>query len=48
MLALAGVSVAQAQAGFPEALTQLPLWGVLSLGFLVASLFLLGNLKSTQ
>jgi hypothetical protein len=48
MLALAGVSVVAAQAGFTEATAELPLWGLLGLGFLVASLFLLGNVKSAQ
>jgi hypothetical protein len=42
MLALAAVSASAAKAGLQEA-SELPLWGVLSLGFLVASLFLLAN-----
>jgi hypothetical protein len=46
MLALAAVSIMAAEAGFPEDLAQLPLWGLLSLGFLLASLFLLGNVRS--
>jgi hypothetical protein len=45
LLALAAVSVAAARAGFPEGLAQLPLWGLLSAGFLVASLFLMGNVQ---
>jgi hypothetical protein len=43
MLALAAVSVSVAKAGLQTA-SELPLWGFLSLGFLVASLSLLGNL----
>ena len=43
LLALAVASAFQAQVGFAEALAQLPLWGLLSLGFLVTALFLLGN-----
>jgi hypothetical protein len=48
MLALAAVSVMAIEAGFPEASAELPLWGVLGLGFLAASLFLLGNVQSVQ
>lgn len=48
MLALAAVSVSATRAGFPKASTELPLWGLLSLGFLAASLFLLGNVQSAQ
>jgi hypothetical protein len=48
MLALAGVSVVAAQAGFPEATAELPMWGLLSLGFIAASLFLLGNVQSSK
>jgi hypothetical protein len=48
MLALAVASVFQAQVGFRAGLTQLPLWGALSSGFLAASLFLLSNVKSTN
>ena len=47
MLTLAGASVSAARAGFPEASAELPLWGLLSLGFIVASLFLLGNVESS-
>lgn len=48
LLALAAVSVSAMKAGFPEASAELPLWGLLSLGFLVASLFLLANVESAQ
>jgi hypothetical protein len=48
MLALATVSLSAAQAGFPEASAQLPLWGVLSAGFLVASMFVLGNVRASE
>jgi len=48
MLALTVVSVFQAQAGIPEAAGQTPIWGVLMIGYLVASLFLLGNIKPIQ
>ncbi len=46
MLALASVSLSAANAGFSEASAELPLWSLLSLGFLVATLFLLGNVRS--
>jgi hypothetical protein len=46
MLALGAVSVSAAKADFQEA-PELPLWGLLSLGFLIASLFLLRDMKST-
>jgi hypothetical protein len=46
MLVLAAVSASVANAGLGQA-SELPLWGALSLGFLVASLFLLGNVQST-
>ena len=45
MLALTAVSVSAAKAGFPEAAAQVPIWGFLLVGSLVASLFLLGNLS---
>ena len=48
MLALAAVSVSAAKAGFSEAPAELPVSGLLSLGFLLASLFLLGNVQSDQ
>jgi hypothetical protein len=48
MIALSAVSVSATKAGFPEASAEMPLWGLLSLGFLVASLFLLGNVQSAQ
>lgn len=46
MLALAAVSISGARAGFSEASAELPLWGLLGLGFLVSSLFLLKNVHS--
>jgi hypothetical protein len=48
MLTLAGVSVSAVRAGFPDASAELPLWGLLSLSFIVATLFLLGNVHSVQ
>jgi hypothetical protein len=48
MLALAAVSVSATRSGFSEASAELPLWGLLSLGFLLATLFLLGNVQSEQ
>ena len=45
MLALAAVSVWAARSGFPEFSAELPLWGLLSLGFLAASCALLGNVR---
>ena len=48
MLGLAGVSLSAAQAGFPDSSTQMPLWGLLSLGFLAASLFLLANVRTPE
>jgi hypothetical protein len=43
MLALSAVSVSAARAGLPDASAQLPIWGLLGLGFIAASVFLLGN-----
>jgi hypothetical protein len=48
MLALVTVSLSATKAGFPEASAELPVWGLLSLGFLLASLFLLRNVQSAQ
>jgi hypothetical protein len=48
MLALAAVSISAARAGFTESSAELPLWGLLSAGFLLATLFLLANAHSTQ
>lgn len=48
MLALAAVSLAAMRAGFPKAGGELPLWGLLAAGFVVASLFLLLNGKPTR
>jgi hypothetical protein len=47
MLALAAVSISAARAGFAEASAELPLWGLLSAGFLLATLFLLANVQKT-
>ena len=48
MLTLAIVSISAVQAGFPESSAELPLWGLLSLGFLAVTLFLLGNVRSAE
>lgn len=48
MLARAAVSISAARAGFPDAIAELPLWGALGLGFLVASVFLLANVKEEK
>jgi hypothetical protein len=45
MLALVAVSLVSAQAGFPDGLAQVPLWGLLGVGFVVATGFLLGNVR---
>jgi hypothetical protein len=48
MLALVALSTAAMTADFPSVSGELPLWGLLSLGFLTASLSLVGNVKSVQ
>jgi hypothetical protein len=48
MLALAAVSVSATRAGFSASAAELPLWGLLSLGFLVATLFLLANVEPAK
>jgi hypothetical protein len=48
MLALVALSTAAMTADFPSVSAELPLWSLLSLGFLAASLFLVGNVKSVQ
>jgi hypothetical protein len=48
MLALVSASVSATQGGLSEDSARLPLWGLISLGFVVASLFLLGNAESAQ
>jgi hypothetical protein len=48
MLALAAVSVSAAKAGFSGTSAELPMWGLLCLGFLLASLFLLRNVQPAQ
>jgi hypothetical protein len=45
MLALVVLSTGAMTADFPSVSAELPMWGLLSLGFLLASLFLLGNAK---
>lgn len=48
MLALTVVSIFQVQAGITKAAGQTPIWGALMIGSLVASIFLLGNIKPVQ
>jgi hypothetical protein len=48
MLALVAVSLNAERAGFPAAASEMPLWGLLCLGFVVASVVLLGNVRSEQ
>jgi hypothetical protein len=48
MLALIGASVSAARADFPGAAAQIPLWGFLLAGSLIASGLLLGNVQSAQ
>ena len=45
MFALAAVTVAQTRAGISGALAQLPVYGLLSLGFLFAAVLLVGNVR---
>ena len=45
MLALVGVSLVSARAGFPDGLAQVPLWGGLGVGFVMAAGFLVGNVR---
>jgi len=45
MLALCAVTVSAVQAGASEDLSQVALWGFIGVGSLIASVFLLGNLK---
>jgi hypothetical protein len=47
MLALVALSTGAMTAECPSFSAELPLWGLLSLGFLLASLFLLGNLRTS-
>ena len=44
-LALAAAGYSAFRAGFPESMGELPLWGTLSVGFLLASVVLFGNFK---
>jgi hypothetical protein len=45
MPALIAVSISATKAGFSEGPAELPVWGLLNLGFLLASLFLLRNVQ---
>lgn len=47
MLALVALSTGAMTAGFPSISAELPLWALLSLGFVLASLFLLGNVRTS-
>ena len=48
MLALTAASVSTAKAGFPEVAAQVPIWGFLLVGSLIACGLLLGNMRSAQ
>ena len=48
MLSLTAASISPLMAGFPEAAAEIPLWGTLCVGFLVASGFFFGNMKPTR
>jgi hypothetical protein len=48
MLTLVVLSTGAMTADFPGISAELPLWGVLSIGFLAASLFLLGNVQPSK
>ncbi len=48
MLALAVVSASTMQAGFPESAAEIPLWGVLWLGFLVSGVLLWVNSQERE
>jgi hypothetical protein len=45
MLSLTAASISSMMAGFPEAAVEIPLWGTLGVGFLLAGAFFLGNMK---
>lgn len=45
MLGLVSVSIFAVQAGFPESSAELPMWGLLSLGFLATTVLLLVNVR---
>jgi hypothetical protein len=48
MLSLTAASIFPAMAGFPEAAAEIPLWGTLCVGFLIACGFFFGNMKPTR
>ena len=48
MLALVAISAAAMTADFPSISAELPLWVLLGLGFLLASLFLVGNVRKSK
>jgi hypothetical protein len=48
MLALSAVSLNAVRQGFPNAAAELPLWGLLSLGFVVASIFMIANVQPAK
>lgn len=48
MLSLTAASVWPLMAGFPEAASEIPLWGSLCVGFLIAAGFFFGNMKPTS
>ena len=48
MLSLTAASVVPMVAGFPEAAAEIPLWGTLCIGFLIASGFYFGNMKPAR
>jgi hypothetical protein len=48
MLSLTAASVVPMMSGFPEAAAEIPLWGTLCVGFLIAGAFMLGNMKSER
>jgi len=45
MLSLTAASISPMLAGFPEAASEIPLWGSLCVGFLITSGFFFGNMK---
>jgi hypothetical protein len=48
MLSLTAASISPVMAGFPEAASEIPLWGTLCVGFLIASGFFFGKMKPTK
>jgi hypothetical protein len=47
-LSLTAASVVPLMSGFPEAAAEIPLWGTLCVGFLIAAGFFFGNMKPTR